>query len=86
MASTGPSSSHDAQDLQEAHDVASEVAQDHTSMCSPCDSQNKQTKAAVYCLDCEEFLCTSCKELHQSFKLSKNHKFSEVSSDTAPCI
>lgn len=73
--------------LQESHDVASEVEHVSSSdevyinVCSPCDCKGKRNKATMYCLDCQELLCKSCKESHQSFKQSKDHTFSLVASD-----
>lgn len=72
---------------QEPHDVASDVAhvsssdEVFTNACSPCDCKGNRSKATMYCLDCQELLCKACKESHQSFKQSKDHKFSSVASD-----
>ena len=72
-------------------DVASDVTQDvasdetsdevYTSSCSPCGHKGIQKKATQYCLDCQELLCLTCKELHQTFKQSRHHCFTAVGSD-----
>ena len=72
---------------QEASDEASDSTVDSTSdevginTCSPCKHKGTRRRATMYCLDCKELLCNSCKVSHQSFKHFRDHKFSRIASD-----
>lgn len=46
--------------------------------CEPCKGLNKSTRAAFYCLQCEENYCFDCKELHSAQKLSRNHELRDA--------
>lgn len=48
--------------------------------CQPCFEQNRNSSAEYWCNECEEALCHSCKSQHKSFKVSKNHNVSKLSS------
>ncbi|XP_052076755.1 tripartite motif-containing protein 55-like [Mytilus californianus] len=48
--------------------------------CQPCHEQDRNSSAEFWCTECEEALCDSCKSQHKSFKVSKNHKVSKLSS------
>lgn len=68
--------------IQESSDAA-EFASEEVSIntCSPCNHKGTQRQATQYCIDCKELLCKGCKESHQSFKQSRDHKFSPVAAD-----
>ena len=42
-------------------------------LCTPCLNEGNDTKAIVYCQECEEFYCGDCKSQHCRFGKSKNH-------------
>ncbi|CAC5392168.1 PML [Mytilus coruscus] len=48
--------------------------------CHPCREKDQNTAAEFWCTECEEALCSSCKYLHEKFKLSRNHNVSELPS------
>ena len=60
-----------------AEDGSDEV---YTNTCGPCNHKGNQKKATQYCLDCQEPLCSSCKESHQTFKQSRHHQFAHIAS------
>ena len=49
------------------------AASDETHACDPCKTEDIDREAGHYCVECQEYLCDSCKQSHQKFKLSKNH-------------
>ena len=46
--------------------------------CQPCREQGQYASAELWCDECEEALCYSCKSLHMSFKVSRNHNVSKL--------
>ncbi|XP_053396122.1 uncharacterized protein LOC128556152 [Mercenaria mercenaria] len=42
-------------------------------VCSPCTKKNKTSEAVKYCVECQEYLCTSCVENHNSFSALSGH-------------
>ena len=44
------------------------------NFCDPCLLLNKNVNAEQYCVDCDEFFCSSCSSVHKVSKLSRNHK------------
>ena len=51
--------------------ITSDEAPDN--LCDPCKFGGTQTNGSHYCKTCREYLCKSCKESHQRFKVSRNH-------------
>ncbi|XP_045198819.2 uncharacterized protein LOC123553136 [Mercenaria mercenaria] len=41
--------------------------------CSPCTKKNRKSEAVKYCVECQEYLCTSCVESHNSFSALSGH-------------
>src|SRR6218665_18901 len=57
-----------------------------TIICGMCNIRNKGTteqipKATVKCLECQDYYCDSCVEVHQFQKLSKHHQIMNIGSD-----
>ena len=52
--------------------ITSDEAPDY--LCDPCKFGGIQTNGNHYCQTCAENLCRSCKESHQRFKATRNHK------------
>ncbi|KAH3803033.1 E3 ubiquitin-protein ligase TRIM33-like [Dreissena polymorpha] len=48
---------------------------DNNQMCGQCLRDNTDNEGVVYCTDCEEPLCDSCKRNHAINRASMNHKF-----------
>ncbi|XP_052076754.1 uncharacterized protein LOC127714744 [Mytilus californianus] len=46
--------------------------------CQPCREQGQYASAELWCDECEEALCNSCKSLHMSFKVSRYHNVSKL--------
>ena len=42
--------------------------------CDPCKFGGTEINGTHYCKTCSEYLCRSCKESHQRFKATRNHK------------
>ncbi|XP_053373905.1 uncharacterized protein LOC123531123 [Mercenaria mercenaria] len=42
--------------------------------CQPCLENDKVIDSMLYCIECEEYLCEKCVEMHRGVKLSKKHK------------
>ena len=42
--------------------------------CAPCEWFGKESKPAVYCLDCSVMFCHVCSKFHHTFKVTKHHK------------
>ncbi|XP_063400223.1 uncharacterized protein LOC134684843 [Mytilus trossulus] len=45
-----------------------------TSVCAVCDHQHQTIQSTHWCIECEEPLCTGCKEHHNVLKATRNHK------------
>ena len=41
--------------------------------CVPCKLDSKTIKAFCFCLDCAEYICKTCYEVHRKFKVTRNH-------------
>lgn len=55
-----------------------------SSVCMPCQLDNRQEEAMGYCKVCMEYLCFSCIGCHQRFRLTRNHPIlqeSDISHD-----
>lgn len=55
-----------------------------SSVCMPCQLDNRQEEAMGYCKVCMEYLCISCIGCHQRFRLTRNHPIlqgSDISHD-----
>ena len=63
MASVGGSKS-----LQKSSDESSEFE------CGPCSYDGEKKDAIVYCLECDDYLCSSCKSTHRKLPVTRNHK------------
>ena len=62
--------------------ITSDEAPDN--LCDPCKFGGIQTNGSHYCKVCREYLCRSCKESHERFKVSRNHTIvssTDVASD-----
>ncbi|XP_045184897.2 uncharacterized protein LOC123542914 [Mercenaria mercenaria] len=42
--------------------------------CSPCAEQNKNREAARYCVECQDYYCQSCTDMHKMFPAMRGHK------------
>ncbi|CAC5366710.1 unnamed protein product [Mytilus coruscus] len=42
--------------------------------CGPCKQENVNTKADIWCYNCDEGLCSSCSGHHKKFKSTRDHK------------
>ncbi|XP_053374269.1 E3 ubiquitin-protein ligase TRIM33-like isoform X2 [Mercenaria mercenaria] len=50
----------------------SEEVFDH--VCSMCKEQNKNVNAAKYCVDCHDYYCSDCVNIHKTVPALKGHK------------
>ena len=41
--------------------------------CVPCKLDSKTIKAFCFCLECAEYICKTCYEVHRKFKATRNH-------------
>ena len=42
--------------------------------CDPCSYDGERKEAIVYCIQCEDYLCSSCSSAHQKLSMSRNHQ------------
>ena len=56
-----------------AGESSSDGSTNHRKFCQPCKKQNRQSDAIRFCLDCQEYLCKSCLELHGYFAALQDH-------------
>ena len=63
MASVGGSKS-----VQRSSDESSEVE------CGPCRYDGEKKEAVIYCMQCEDYLCSSCRSAHRKLPGSRNHQ------------
>ncbi|XP_053388418.1 uncharacterized protein LOC128551543 [Mercenaria mercenaria] len=42
--------------------------------CSPCAEQNKNREAVRYCVECQDYYCQSCTDMHKMFPAMRGHK------------
>ncbi|XP_045212891.2 uncharacterized protein LOC123563859 isoform X2 [Mercenaria mercenaria] len=42
--------------------------------CTPCSEEGTSEEAVKYCLECDEYLCTTCTKYHRKVKTSRDHK------------
>ena len=54
--------------LQKSSDESSEFE------CGPCIYDGEKKDAIVYCLECDDYLCSSCKSAHRKLPVTRNHK------------
>ena len=54
------------------------MASGESKICSICELQHQTNDAEVWCPECEEYLCSSCKTHHTFAKLSRNHKTVQI--------
>ncbi|XP_053399994.1 E3 ubiquitin-protein ligase TRIM33-like [Mercenaria mercenaria] len=45
--------------------------------CTPCSEEGTREEAIKYCLECDEYLCTTCTKYHLKMKISRDHKLVE---------
>ena len=62
-----------------------QVASDETvlKVCGPCKYNGTEKDASMFCIDCQECLCTACTELHKGLKFSRNHSLRLVKEMTS---
>lgn len=46
--------------------------------CVPCGRNNKSNQADKYCVQCQEYFCTRCIEMHKNFTLLVHHSLIEI--------
>ena len=42
--------------------------------CGPCRYDDEKKEAVIYCLQCEDYLCSSCRSTHRKLPGSRNHQ------------
>ncbi|KAL4227978.1 hypothetical protein ACF0H5_013416 [Mactra antiquata] len=47
-------------------------------ICSVCDRQNKTTEAVKYCVECKDYCCQPCMDMHKIFSTLSSHSFLDV--------
>ncbi|XP_063400220.1 uncharacterized protein LOC134684840 [Mytilus trossulus] len=50
-----------------------------TSVCAVCDIRHQTSTSTHWCVECEEPLCSDCKDHHNVFKATRNHKIISIS-------
>ena len=55
------------------------------NLCDPCKFGGIQINCSHYCKTCAEYLCTVCKDSHERFKATRNHKIVS-SKETGPDV
>ncbi|XP_063400225.1 E3 ubiquitin-protein ligase TRIM71-like [Mytilus trossulus] len=50
-----------------------------SSMCAVCDLRHQSSASTHWCTECEESLCSDCKEHHNVLKATRNHKTIPIS-------
>lgn len=53
--------------------------------CDPCESEGKQHGAEYHCINCEENLCSSCRDNHQKFQKLRDHEIQQLSANPSIC-
>ncbi|KAL4218836.1 hypothetical protein ACF0H5_021424 [Mactra antiquata] len=47
-------------------------------ICTGCDKKNKTLKAVRYCVECKEYFCVSCTDMHNNFSYLMSHSLLDV--------
>ncbi|KAL4218837.1 hypothetical protein ACF0H5_021425 [Mactra antiquata] len=47
-------------------------------ICTGCDKKNKTLKAVKYCVECKEYFCVSCTDMHNNFSYLMSHSLLDV--------
>ncbi|CAG2247771.1 unnamed protein product [Mytilus edulis] len=50
-----------------------------TSVCAVCDHRHQVSTSTHWCIECEEQLCSDCKNHHNALKVTRNHKTIPIS-------
>ena len=50
------------------------MSEKNCDVCVTIDAGNKPVVASMYCLQCSEYMCDPCANIHRSMKMSKTHK------------
>ncbi|XP_060603977.1 uncharacterized protein LOC132756852 [Ruditapes philippinarum] len=61
------------------------LANDHEtdSLCMPClQEEGQKNKSVVFCLECSERLCNSCRQHHRKLKLTSTHHLLDIEDDS----
>ena len=53
--------------------------------CDPCRSEGKQNDAEFQCINCEEALCSICRDAHKKFPKLRDHEIQQLSSNPPIC-
>ena len=53
--------------------------------CDPCKSEGKQIDAEFQCINCEEALCSICRDAHKKFPKLRDHEIQRLSSNPPIC-
>ena len=56
-----------------------------TLSCNPCETDSKTVQAAVFCTDCQEYLCSDCLSSHKKLKITKGHTMIEIGRGAEVC-
>ncbi|CAC5401316.1 unnamed protein product [Mytilus coruscus] len=59
-------------------DMASSMAT-CTSVCAVCDLQHQTSPSTHWCMECDEGLCSDCREYHNVLEANRNHKTIPIS-------
>ena len=57
-------------------DMLSDETFDH--LCSVCKSKNKNTEASKFCVDCQDYYCSSCVKFHEDVPALSRHKILDI--------
>lgn len=52
--------------------------------CKPCENDNKNTVGELFCMDCCEFLCEECSNIHKKFGFMSGHEIVEANKAKPP--
>lgn len=75
-----------SQNTRDHHaDKIPQVAE-NTNDCDPCKFNDIITVANYFCENCDEKLCGDCRRIHQSQKISRDHKIQVISQQIVPCF
>ena len=50
-----------------------------TVPCEPCNERGNRKTSVLWCVHCEESLCTDCTENHRAMKMSRSHQLIDIS-------
>ncbi|KAL4224211.1 hypothetical protein ACF0H5_017664 [Mactra antiquata] len=66
------------------HNVGKMSEETFEYICTPCDRENKTFEAVKYCVECKDYCCQSCIDIHKKYSTLIGHSFLDVGLGNQP--